>query len=512
MESLTRRRFMNNAAIGMTGTLGLEQTRLYSADQRPDRVLRLSAASGARSPKDLKITLKPVGNYMIHEGVWTGPCRWDPNPPPQEEKIRFRKEFERNVENLRSNVLEDVEILEPLYNEFSEAGGFGENELKRLEPDAHKVDVYFASGNVYPQYAASLVGERYKKPVIMIGRYVPWDMSARLRSKGLEGYALDDFGEVRELIPVLRARKIFQQMHLLLISDIPHKNRPAPSSCMDFAELQDRFGLRATIIGYREMSAEREAVLGDQSSMEEVQNLTDSLIRNAEEIRMERELILPTVVMYRAVKNLMQKYECNAFTIECFELCSSKLSHDWKFVPCLIHSLLKDEGYTSGCEGDVNVTMAMNMLMGVAKRAAFMGNFFPKDETTMYFGHNVPARKMLGFDQPDLSYSLQNFIRLGWGAKVQMDLSSLPEKTLTIARCDPLIRRILLLKGEISGCVGSDDVGCSLRVTVPIPSTRDLVKMARNYGFHFAGVYGDYTEEMRHLAEMLKMEVETYNL
>jgi len=512
MKFLTRRRFMNNATTGVTGAMALTQTPLYPAVSARDRVLQLSPAVDSRSPKDVRITVKPVGNYMIHEGIWTGPCRWDPNPPPEEEKALFRKRFQQSVEDMRSKLSEDAEILEPLYNEFSEAGGFGEAELRMLDRDAQSVDAYFASGNVYPQYAAALVGERYKRPVVMIGQYVPWDMSARLRSKDLEGYALEDYSEFNNLITILRARKVFQQMNLLVISDIPYKNRPAPSACMNFGELHNRFGLRATIIGYREMAAAREAVLNDGQSMEEVNTLTDDLMRDADEVRMERQSILPTVVMYRVVKNLMQKYNCNAFTMECFELCSSKLSHDWKFVPCLIHSLLKDEGYTSGCEGDVNVTMAMNLLMGVARRAAFMGNFFPKDESTMYFGHNVPSRKMLGFDQPGLPYALQNFIRAGWGAKVQMDLSSLPEKTMTIARCDPLIRKILLVKGEISGCVGHREVGCSLRATIPVPNTRDLVKKARNYGFHFAGVYGDYTREMMQLAEMLRMEVETYNV
>jgi hypothetical protein len=503
---------MNSATTSMTGAIALTHAQRWSDVTESDRVMRLSRAPAAVSPKDVRITVKPVGNYMIHEGVWTGPCRWDPNPPPAEERIRFRKEFDQSVKKMKQNLSADAEMLDPLYNEFTEAGGFGENELRMLESDAPQVDLFFASGNVYPQYAASLVGERYEKPVVMIGRYVPWDMSARLGSKGLEGYALDSFDEVNELITVLRARKVFQEMNLLLISDAPYKNRPAPSACMNFGELQDRFGLRATIIGYEEMADERERVLDDQQIMEEVQLLTDDLIREAEEVRLDRDSILPTVVMYRAVKNLMHKYDCSAFTIECFELCSSKLSHDWKFVPCLIHSLLKDEGYTAGCEGDVNVTMAMNMLMGVAKRAAFMGNFFPRDETTMYFGHNVPSRKMLGFDQPGLPYALQNFIRAGWGAKVQMDLSTLPEKTMTIARCDPLIRKIMLVRGEISGCVGHRDVGCSLRATIPFPSTRDLVKKARDYGFHFAGVYGDYTEPMKQLAEMLKMEVETYNI
>jgi len=512
LKTINRRNFLGNISTGTAGIVALAQPPLQSAVPECDRVLRLSTTTEPRSPKDVKITVKPVGNYMIHGGVWTGPCRWDPNPPPEEERVRFRKGFDSFVSSLKRHLSSDAEILDPAYLEFSEADGYGENQLRQLKADAHTVDVYFASGNVYPQYAGSLIGERYRKPVLMLGRYVPWDMSARLRSKGLEGYALADFDEVNELMTVLRARKVFQQTHLLLISDIPYKNRPAPSACVNFAELRERFGLQVTIVGYKDLAAERKKVMNDREKMEEVNSLTDALMQNAEEVRIDRQGILPSVVMYRVVKNLMQRHNCNAFTIECFELCSSKLSHDWRFVPCLIHSLLKDEGYTSGCEGDINAAMAMDLLMGIAKRAAFMGNFFPKDETTMYFGHNVPARKMLGFDEPNLPYALQNFIRKGWGPKVQMDLAAFPEKTMTIARCDPLIRKILLVKGEITSCEGYNEVGCSLKAGIPVPNTRDLVRKARNYGFHFAGVYGDYTEEMMQLAQMLKMEVETYNV
>ena len=87
-------------------------------------------------------------------------------------------------------------------------------------------------------------------------------------------------------------------------------------------------------------------------------------------------------------------------------------------------------------------------------------------------------------------------------------VARIERKTMTIARCDPLIRKIFLVKGEITGCQGQNEIGCSLRVHIPVPNTEDLVKKARNYGFHFAGVYGDYTQQMIQLAEMLKMEVE----
>ncbi|MBC8869021.1 MAG: hypothetical protein H8E44_06365 [Planctomycetes bacterium] len=510
MKTITRRNFLGST--GTAGVVALTQTPGQSAVPQCDRVLRLSTTTKPTNPRDVKITVKPVGNYMIHDGVWTGPCRWDPNPPPEQERVQFKKGFDSFVGTLKRNLSSDVEILDPAYIEYSESEGYGEKQFRQLEADAHSVDAYFAAGNIYPQYAGSLIGERYKKPILMLGGYVPWDMSARLRSKGLEGYALADLNEAKELLTVLRARKTFQQTHLLLISDTPYKNRPAPSACVNFAELHERFGLEVTIVGYKEMAAERQKVMNNPASMEEVNSLTDALIEGAEEVRMKREGILPSVVMYRVVKNLIEGHGCNAFTMECFELCSSKLSHDWQFVPCLIHSLLKDEGYTSGCEGDINATMAMDLLMAVAKRAAFMGNFMPIDDTTMHFGHNVPALKMLGFDQPNLPYALQNYVRKGWGPKVQMDMAAFPEKTMTIARCDPLLRKILLVKGQITGCQGQNEIGCSLRVHIPVPSTKELVEKARNYGFHFAGVYGDYVQPMIQLAQMLKMEVETYNV
>jgi len=511
-KEINRRNFLSNIGIGTAGALGMGLIEPYPKTTLDNQILQLSKIEKNISPRDVKINVKPVACYMIHEGVWTGPCRWNPNPPPEEEKVRYRRSFERSVTRYKESLSKDVKMLEPVYTEYPEATGFGEKQLRELEGDNEEVDLYLSSGNVYPQYPGSLIGEKYKKPVAIISGYVNWDLSARLRSKGLEGFAPSNIEELNNIISILRARKIFQQTNLLLISDIPFKNRPAPSACTDFKGLNERFGFETTILDYKELSEERDRIMNNKNTMEEVENFTDKLITNAEEVRMEREWMIPSVIFYFAVKNLMNRYNCNAFTIECFEFCSNKLSYDWKVIPCLIHSLLKDEGYPSGCEGDINATLAMDMLMGIAKRSAFMGNLFVKDENTMYYGHNVPAMKMLGFDKPDLPYALQNFVTEGWGPKVQMDLSQLDEKTVTIARCNPLATKILLIKGEIIGCEGQNEVGCSLKTHVRIPDTNELVEKTRNYGFHYAMVYGDYSKNIKKLADMLKLEVETYNI
>ena len=514
MESMNRRTFMGNIGIGTVGTAGALACPMASMQAGKTDLGRILPLSETREPlnhRSAKIKVKPVSSYVIHEGVWTGPCRWNPNPPPEEERKSFRAAFDESVVRLRQVICPDAEVLTPVYVEFSESGGFGERELSQLEADHEAVDLYYAGGNVYPQYAASLIGERYRKPVAMIGEYVPWDMSARLRSKGLEGYALSDLDEMNRLISLLRARKIFQGTNILIVSDTPFKNRPSPSACMDFHTLGERFGLKSTIIDYREMAAARENILRDPDRMQEANAFADTLIRNAEAVRIDRQWVVSSTIFYLTIKDLMRRYGCNAFTIECFEFCSRRTAYDWKVVPCLTHSLLKDEGFTSGCEGDINVTLAMDLLMGISRRAAYMGNLEKKDETSMYLGHNVPATKMLGFDAPALPYSLQNFITEGWGTKVQMNLANVGETKVTIARFDPLISKLLVIGGEITGCEGQNDAGCSLVAHVRVADPDSLVREARNYGFHFAMVYGDYVRELQELGEMLKIRIEAHH-
>jgi len=512
MSPIKRRDFMGRVGAGAACTFGGYMMMSHPGNISKKKPLQLSEIGCLGSPGEVKVNIKPVANYMIHEGVWTGPCRWNPNPPPDQERVNFKNYYQEWVESSKKNLSKDARILEPVYIEYSEAIGYGENQLSRLKADAKEVDLYFTRGNVYPQYPASLIGERYKKPVAMIGGYVNWDMSARLNSKGLEGYSVADYSELNRLIAVLRARKIFQQTNLLIVSNAPYNNRPAPSACVNFKELNDRFGFKATIIGYREFSEERDRIINSQDIMSQVNSLSDKLIANARAVRMERKWVVSSVVFYFAAKRLMERYGCNAFTIECFELCSSRLSCEWKAVPCLTHTLLKDAGYPSACEGDINAFLAMDLLMGLSKRSAYMGNLYKKDENAMYIHHNVPGVKMMGFDQPDLPYSLQNFITEGWGAKVQIDLSKLEEKTVTIARSNPLASKLLLFKAEITGSDGYNEVGCSLRVEVHIPETDKLIRKARNYGFHYAMVCGDYTQQMLELADMLELEVETYNI
>ena len=69
VKTISRRCFLGNVGAGTAGVVAPSQTPAQSAVSQSDRVLRLAAATGPTNPKDVRLTVKPVGNYMIHGNI-----------------------------------------------------------------------------------------------------------------------------------------------------------------------------------------------------------------------------------------------------------------------------------------------------------------------------------------------------------------------------------------------------------------------------------------------------------
>jgi hypothetical protein len=85
------------------------------------------------------------------------------------------------------------------------------------------------------------------------------------------------------------------------------------------------------------------------------------------------------------------------------------------------------------------------------------------------------------------------------------------QQTVTFARTDPLLSKILIVKGEIARCIGHDKPGCSLQVHCTVPNTQELHEKAQDYGFHFAMAVGDHAKKVGALADMLGMKAVFHN-
>ncbi|GAG08681.1 unnamed protein product, partial [marine sediment metagenome] len=267
---------------------------------------------------------------------------------------------------------------------------------------------------------------------------------------------------------------------------------PCRACVRDFEDLKNRFGIGTTIIRFKELVDERDRIIKSRYLMEEIENRTDELIRNAQGVHVDREQLKGEFLYHFTIKELMNKYNCNAFSIECFEFCATKLPDKWKICPCLNHSLLKDEGYPSACEGDICALLSEMVLMGLTKKSALMGNMnltrkgmkrdwvdekwvngADTEGDKLWVGHNVPGLKMLGFDKSDLPYEIRNFINAkptypGWGASFKIDFNKIKEKTVTIVGFGTLATEMLVTTGKVIGMRGFNSTGCTTGVILDV--------------------------------------------
>ena len=84
-------------------------------------------------------------------------------------------------------------------------------------------------------------------------------------------------------------------------------------------------GIGVTQITYAELARAMDRTLSSQPERKKAERLADELIRGAQQTLVDRDYVVRSVQFYHTVTELMQQHESNAFTIECFEFCSSRL-------------------------------------------------------------------------------------------------------------------------------------------------------------------------------------------
>lgn len=507
MGRMNRRDFLEGTfgVSAALGAAGLVQTAI-GADSTAEPV--------PVTPRDVKLNIKPLYAGMVHSGVWVGPCRPKDTPPPEQERASHKRQFPREIEKLKQTVGSAATVLEPIYYEtddYFDVRGSTDELFARLDSEKAEVDLYLQFGSVGRCFAA-LIGEKYRKPVAIPYTISGRELSAYLRGKNLEGYTPIDAGELTSLVALLRARKVFRQTRILEIINRPQKiPRRLPNVMTDYESLRKEFGIGVQQVAFDELAREMSRVKEAKPLVEQTGKLVDGLIARAVDSNIKREYVAADVQFYQAIKTLMGRHGLNAFSIDCYEICASRLSEKWKTVPCLTHSLLKDEGYPSACEGDLNALLIMGLLMALTNKAAYMGNLHIHNEKVFDINHSVPGLKMLGYDKPDLPYQLRYRIAHGWGTKLQVDFSKIQEKAVTIAQMNPWSHQILAVRGEVIGVDGMDEIYCNPGAMIRFFDAKGYFKKQDTYGHHGVMVYGDYTKELESLAGMLGMKIEVYH-
>jgi L-fucose isomerase-like protein len=502
---MKRRDFL--ASTGMAGSMLLVPGALYSGLHAMP--IRTGELFDIPRPLDLQVHVKPLFGIRIPKELHEGPCR--PNDPTGWDRDAEKEKAKQAFDSWRSSTVSQLKpftlILEPEYVEYTGDHLIDEGTWNRILAQDAEADVYLINN-----YRIPGLGYKTDKPIIMVGNACSTlDVAAGLGSQGKEVYGALDMEQAMEYIRAIKVRKALAATRMLVISDgeWDYEYNTVRSN-LDREIMRKKFGFDALYLPIATMMDEFEEVKEDKIFRKEADRITSQLIQDAEHNTMTEEAVRDSVFYYLTVKKLMQEHKCNAFSATCQEFCVSRLAMKHKVTPCLTHSLLKDEGYAAGCEADLNVTFSIALQIYLAERAPYMGNtlIHDREKNQVSIHHDVPARKMMGYEQADLPYRLVSFTERNWGATLRYDFSRDRGMPVTFCRMTPRLDKMVVVRGEMLDVGGLDQWGCQLKAVIQVSDAMKYFQAARQTGHHYSMVYGDYLRKMRTTAEVLGMEME----
>lgn len=464
-----------------------------------------------------RLRVKPVFSSLVHTDVWEGPCRFNVISVAQERE-NSRKQYAHWAERVQKGSFRfgpAVEMLQPHHVVFDEAFSIPGTEFQSIDREQEDIDAFFVMpGGSGATFATIEIAKRYHKPVVVFGLHCGnVDPAAYAKTVGEEVLVASDDAELESTLTLLRARTVYRETRVLFPTNRGFPAVASLTGITDLTELARKFGVEVRMISYKTLTAEVERTLANSERTAQAEAAAEDLIRGAAQTYLDRRYVVRSLLFKRAVESLMEENACNAFTIECFEFCASRLPQKWSITPCLIHTLFKDAGYASSCEADMGALLATRLLLSVSGKSSHMGNMFWGEDNSVIVNHSAPGIRMNGFSEPPLPYKLGRFVQSGWGTKAVVDFMNNGEKKATVARMHPDGDKLLVLRGTLIGSKGyeQDELGCSVQASiVPVESGdgRRFAKRLAEYGNHLSWVYGDYVPQLEELGRMTKFQVE----
>ena len=429
----------------------------------------------------LKVRLKPAFlNYGV--SLFSVPVGRD----------EASKKIEEVMDTFEHTLADSAELLKPDLIEK-------DTDLKRFKAETtHIVDallLYVMAGAPH-RIAAGL--SVLNKPIIMTGAGVePLDATANIRARGREAYAPLDLEELKEVVTLLRVRKVLRSSRVLVFTSMSLPSFTVVSSAWDTELIREKFGPEIKIIPNEKLFEEMEKV-----SMRKAEELADKWMKEAAEVKVVKEHVVKPARLYLALESMLDEFNANALAIGCGE----RVFLDRNVTPCVACTVLKDRGIPVACEADLSTLLAMMILMILSKKPALMGNLRISSEEIIQLFHDVPPLRMDGFEKPPTPYILYDFHDRGFSASIYTEMRI--GQKVTMARFNPTLTNLLAARGEIVRCFNGVPHGlCRETVEIRVHNAKSLLHEAANYGHHFVVIYGDYISQLKRLCETFNVKI-----
>lgn len=446
---------------------------------------------------DVKLVVRPIVGCLTHSHFWEGPCRAGKKEDMSlEAETKLADASFNEAIKLLDGITDEITLLPPLDIRYDEKFVVEESSYRLIEEDLDKVDFFLTMNWRIPKL------ERYKKTVvIMQNGNEGIDFAAYCRSIDLEAYVAMDLKDVNEISHLLWVKKAVANTRALVLSAASIPTFGIQSLIRDPEILRSKYGFEVVKLPYESIMKYM-----DEITDEEAKPIADKMVKGADDVKVNTKYFINDIKYYLAAKKMMEVYQCNAFSTSCHELCTSEIPQNRKFTPCMTHSLLKDEGYPSGCEEDLNALMAMTIMQYDSNRPAFMGNPNFENEEMIRIHHAVPALNMNGFGKSSMKYKLWAFTGQGFGGKLQVDFAQNDDDYVTLGRFNPAGDTMCLKVGKVLKSE-FDEYYCSPYYYIQMDDARNYMHSLAGFGHHQVLIFGNYLEELKKLGEIMGFKI-----
>jgi len=226
----------------------------------------------------------------------------------------------------------------------------------------------------------------------------------------------------------------------------------------------------------------------------DIKEIWNSFKKRCGTVNVKDECGLESMRMYCGLRKVIAEYDLDALTVGCYPDLMGKV--------CAASSLLAEEGIPMACEGDVNGAVGQLILTLLSGEPTYNADFLePFDNDSIIFSHCGSSSLTLAEKKSDSSL---NYVRL-MGQGVCVLFPAKPGK-VTLLNLTPVENayQCAILTGE---AVGTEMVfpGNPARVKFDRP-VKDVIDWTfeEGMGHHWMIAYGDYAEEIRAWAQIVR--------
>jgi len=244
----------------------------------------------------------------------------------------------------------------------------------------------------------------------------------------------------------------------------------------------------------------------------------DDVHWSAGQDRMEADAIRTQARMFLAFQRLQRLYGIDVFANKCMPEMSA-IPYGYGYCACLATSMLNDAGITTACEADVPAALSMYILHLLTGTAVFFADIARLNRETgrlTFFNCGTAPVSLADRRQgvqvwpmpgniADEAIPKEYFISKMRGGTIRFDLEN--DRTATVLRIGGNDATLRFHVGRATTCpreVAPEEIIGNRWPGFGLKFTGDVEQFLKNtVGHHYSLVFGDHTQELKHLASML---------